>query len=257
MHIEATDQYIDALSQLEQAKSSTDPNVAISIYSSQSQVLFGLQRPQHVETALKSLIEALDRPGLSLTPAQIQSFRYSSQLALSRLLCLYQELDASRAMYLNALESEWKINTTKLLELAKQIRTTPIASLLASCDTLAKEYLTRARSQTEQVLTSSEPNNTFTLILNEAASLFAQEQQTYGQVPCEHVAIVLYGICSLVCPFEKQHGTPQDFYFLMSQVYTLLPNLTHRVIELKLLDKENTWNLFDALLLCLEIGKTS
>jgi hypothetical protein len=225
--------------------------MAITIYWSQSQALFGLQRPHYVETALTSLINTLDRPGLSFTPGQITSFRYSSQLALSRLLCLYQSLDTSRTVYLQALESKWKINVDELLSVARGVRTMSVASLLVSCDALATKYLTRERNRTKPAPPLTDPNNALTTILNEAASLFAQEQHVYKDIPCEQVAVVLYGVCSLVCVFEQQQQ--QDFYFLMSQVYTLL-DLSHRVVELKLLDGD-AWGLYEAMLLCLETGK--
>lgn len=130
-----------------------------------------------------------------------------------------------------------------------------IDSLLTSCDTLATKYLTRERNRAKPAPALTDPNNSITTILNEAASLFAQENNEFDTIPSEHIAIVLYATCSLVCQYDKIEGySTQDFYFMMSQVYSLL-DLTYRLIEVKLLDRTETWNVFQALLLSLEIGK--
>lgn len=101
-------------------------------------------------------------------------------------------------------------------------------------------------------------NNSITTILNEAGNLFAQENDTFDTIPSEHIAIVLYATCSLVCQYDKVEGfAPNNFYFMMNQVYESLDDLTHHMIEINLLDKTNVWNIFNALLLSIEIGMCS
>ena len=74
------------------------------------------------------------------------------------------------------------------------------------------------------------------------------------QVPVEHIAIVFYGLGSLVCSFEPSIGfSSNDFYFILSNVYHSLGWL-HRVIDVKLLDRQDTWHVLDAFLMSLEIG---
>lgn len=200
--------------------------------------MFDLQRPQHVKTALTELVNVLDQSDTVLQLAP--SLRYQSQLALSRLFCLYQELDTARELYLRALETKWGIDSNQLLEVANRVRTTTVTSLLALCETTTTQLATDDDVNT---------NHTWTAILIEAANLFAQEKQTYKNVPCEHIAIVLYGIGS--CLSKQQ----DDFYFLMGQVYTTLPGLMHRVIEIKLLSTQHPLQIFEAMLLSLETGK--
>jgi hypothetical protein len=117
--------------------------------------------------------------------------------------------------------------------------------------------LTRERNRTKPAPTLIDTNNSITTILNEAGNLFAQQQVYQAfQLPSEHIAIVLYATCSLVCPFEQVPGFKKaDFYYLIKQVYVSL-ELEHRIIELDMLDPNDTWNIFNALLLALEIGKT-
>ncbi|KAI8387343.1 hypothetical protein BD560DRAFT_114926 [Blakeslea trispora] len=136
---------------------------------------------------------------------------------------------------------------------SKDIRFYSIEQLLKSCDTLATKYLTRERNRTKPAPPLSDNNNAFTLILNEAGNLFAQQKQQFMQVPVEQIAIVLYGLGSLVCPFEPSIGIlSKDFYFVLSQVYQSL-GWMHRVIDLQLLDHQDTWYVFDAFLIALEI----
>lgn len=133
------------------------------------------------------------------------------------------------------------------------MRHLPISDLLSACDQLATKYLTRERNRTKPAPGLTDANNSITTILNEAGNLFSQECQTF-QIPSEHIAIVIYATCSLVCPYEQVPGFEKaDFYFLMKQVYTAL-DLEHRVIEIDMLDPTDTWNVFNALLLALEIG---
>jgi hypothetical protein len=132
-----------------------------------------------------------------------------------------------------------------------------IPSLLNSCDTLATKYLTRERNRTKLAPALTDSNNSITIIVNEAANLFAQENSEYEtSMPTKNIAIVLYATCSLVCQYEKIDGVSmQGFYFMMSQVYESLDGFTHRIIEIKLLDTADNWNMFNALLLSVEIGK--
>lgn len=133
-----------------------------------------------------------------------------------------------------------------------------ISLLLSSCDTLASKYLTRERNRTKPAPALTDVNNSITTILNEAGNLFAQEHHTFNNMPSENIAIVLYAICSLVCPFENLEEFPVDhFYFMMNQVYESLEGLEHRMIEVNLLDKTDIWYTFTALLLSIEIGKTN
>lgn len=99
---------------------SADPTTSITIYWNQAQLLFALKRPQYAEKALKSLIQLLSSsPSTQFSTAQITSFLYNSRLALARLLCIYQELDESRSVYLEALDGKWKLEKTELLNIAK------------------------------------------------------------------------------------------------------------------------------------------
>lgn len=112
---------IDSLKQLEQAQDpNTDPNTSITIYWNQAQLLYALKRPQYVEKALKLLTDLLvSAPAASFSSAQITSFLYNSRLALARLLCIYQVLDESRSVYLDALDGKWKLEKRELLDIAK------------------------------------------------------------------------------------------------------------------------------------------
>lgn len=99
-----------------------DPTTSITIYWNQAQLLFALKRPQYVERALKSLIGLLlTSPTTQFSSAQITSFIYNSRLALARLLCMYQELDESRSVYLDALDGKWKLEKNELLNIARVI----------------------------------------------------------------------------------------------------------------------------------------
>jgi hypothetical protein len=113
--------YIDALSRLDQAQDpKSDPTLSITIYWNQAQLLFALKRPQYVEKALKLLIDLLvSSPITTFSSAQITSFFYNSRLALARLLCIYQALDESRSVYLDALDGKWKLEKAELLNIAK------------------------------------------------------------------------------------------------------------------------------------------
>jgi hypothetical protein len=111
---------------------------------------------------------------------------------------------------------------------------------------LACKYLTRERNRTKPAPALTDPNNSITTVLREAGNLFVEE--------CQDIAIVLYATCSLVCPFEQVQADKSDFYYLIKQVYASLVDLEHRIIELDMLDLNDTWNVFNALLLALEIG---
>lgn len=83
-------------------------------------MLFALKRPQYTEKALCLLISALSsNANTTFSSAQIMSFMYNSRLALARLYCLYQQLDNSRSVYLEALESKWKLDKKELIDIAK------------------------------------------------------------------------------------------------------------------------------------------
>ncbi|OBZ90485.1 hypothetical protein A0J61_01465 [Choanephora cucurbitarum] len=245
----------EALQQLQVADTSKDPTVAIQIYWTQAQILYQLKRPQHTERALSSLIGLLSSQpaGLTLTSAQVTYYLYNSQLALARLYCLYQQLEKAWSFYLDGLNTKWKIDRVELLKLAQEIRFCSLDQLLTSCDTLATKYLTRERNRTKPAPVLSDRNNAFSIILNEAGNLFAQQDQLFMQVPVEHIAIVFYGLGSLVCSFEPSIGfSSNDFYFILSNVYHSLGWL-HRVIDVKLLDRQDTWHVLDAFLMSLEI----
>lgn len=112
---------IEALAQLERAQDpECDPTMSITIYWNQAQILFALKRPQYVEKALKSLIQLiLSSPTTTFSSAQITSFLYNSRLSLARLLCIYQNLDESRSVYLDALDGKWKLEKNELLSIAQ------------------------------------------------------------------------------------------------------------------------------------------
>lgn len=194
-------------------------------------------------------------PVTTFSSAQITSFLYNSRLALARLLCIYQQLDASRTVYLDALAGKWKLETLELLEIAKNVRTLSIHALTNACDQLATKYLTRERNRTKPAPALIDPNNSIASILCEAANLFAQEDQQCNNAPSEYVAIVLYATCSLVCPFEPLSGiTKDDIYYLMIQVFTSLDDLDFKIVDVYALDSTNTWHMFNALLIAIEIG---
>lgn len=97
-----------------------DPSQSITIYWNTAQLLFALKRPQYVEKALTLLIKLLESsPTTSFSSAQITSFLYNSRLSLARLLCVYQQVDESRSVYLDALEGKWKLEKSELLNIAK------------------------------------------------------------------------------------------------------------------------------------------
>lgn len=113
---------LECLSQLEQAQAkNADPSQSIMIFWNTAQMLFGLKRPQYVEKALKSLIQLISSSPTTTTfsSAQITSFLYNSRLALARLLCIYQQLDESRSVYLDALDGKWKLDKSELLKISK------------------------------------------------------------------------------------------------------------------------------------------
>lgn len=194
-------------------------------------------------------------PVTTFSSAQITSFLYNSRLALARLLCIYQQLDASRTVYLDALAGKWKLETLELLEIAKNMRTLSIRALTNACDQLATKYLTRERNRTKPAPALIDPNNSIASILCEVANLFAQEDQQCNNVPSEYVAIVLYATCSLVCPFEPLSGiTKDDIYYLMIQVFTSLDDLDFKIVDVYALDSTNLWHMFNALLIAIEIG---
>jgi hypothetical protein len=105
---------------LEQA-ASLDTTQAVGVYWSQAQILFALKRPQYTEKALSLLISTLSSNASTTTysSAQITAFLYNSRLALARLYCIYQHLTDARSIYLDALESKWKLDKKELVEIAK------------------------------------------------------------------------------------------------------------------------------------------
>ncbi|KAI8070548.1 uncharacterized protein B0P05DRAFT_183236 [Gilbertella persicaria] len=240
-----------ALHQLDLADTSNDPTLAINTYWTQAQFLYQHKRPEYTSRALRSLIDLLClNPTTSLSPAYMTFYLYNSRLALARLLCMYQQVQEAQDIYLDALETKWKLDKPSLINIAKHTRQHTVEALLASCESLAIKYLTRERNRTKPAPPLTDMNNAFSVILNEGGNLFAQET---GMDLSEPIAIVLYGLGSLVCPFENRMR-PQDFHCLMQSVYTSL-GLIHRQIEVKLLDKQDPWCLFDAFLTSLEIGK--
>ena len=114
--------HIEALSQLEAAQDpAMDPSQSVTIYWNVAQLLFALKRPHYVEQALELLICTLQsstKP-TQFSPAQITSFIYNSRLALARLLCIYQHLEKSRSVYLDALSGKWKLETPELLSIGQ------------------------------------------------------------------------------------------------------------------------------------------
>ncbi|KAF1805175.1 C2H2-type zinc finger transcription factor [Mucor lusitanicus] len=245
----------EALSMLEQAEKSDDATAALTTYWTQAQTLYALKRPQYTEKALRMLIDLINAsPTTTFSSAQITSFLYNARLALARLLCIYQQLDDARSVYLDALAGKWKLETPELLGIARRIRTLSIHDLLEACDQLATKYLTRERNRTKPAPALTDANNSIASILCEAAHLFAQEGQNYQNTPSEHVALALYATCSLVCPFEPTSGiTKDDIYYLMIQVYTSLEDLDYRIVDIYALDTANVWHMFNALLIAIEI----
>lgn len=248
---------LEALSMLEQAEKSDDATAALTTYWTQAQTLYALKRPQYTEKALRMLIDLINAsPTTTFSSAQITSFLYNARLALARLLCIYQQLDDARSVYLDALAGKWKLETPELLGIARRIRTLSIHDLLEACDQLATKYLTRERNRTKPAPALTDANNSIASILCEAAHLFAQEGQNYQNTPSEHVALALYATCSLVCPFEPTSGiTKDDIYYLMIQVYTSLEDLDYRIVDIYALDTANVWHMFNALLIAIEIGE--
>ncbi|KAI8644394.1 hypothetical protein BD408DRAFT_123874 [Parasitella parasitica] len=188
----------EALLILDQAEGSENATVAITTYWTQAQTLYTLKRPQYTEKALQMLIHLINTsPATTYSSAQITSFLYCARLALARLLCLYQQLDASKNVYLEALAGKWKLETSQLFDIAKNIRALSIHALIDACDQLAVKYLTRERNRAKPAPALTDPNNSITSIVCEAANLFAQKDQTYHDIPSEHIAIVLYTVCSI------------------------------------------------------------
>lgn len=242
---------------LDQAEKSGNATVALTTYWTQAQTLYALKRPQYTEKALRMLIDLISTsPTTTFLPAQITSFLYNARLALARLLCIYQQLDGARSVYLDALASKWKLETPELLDIARRIRILSIQDLLDACDQLAIKYLTRERNRTKPAPALTDANNSIASILCEAAHLFAQEGQQCQSVLSEHVAIVLYATCSLVCPYEPTFGiTKDDIYYLMIQVYTSLEDLDYKIVDIYALDSAHVWHMFNALLIAIEIGE--
>ncbi|CAO3617851.1 unnamed protein product [Mucor fragilis] len=245
----------EALSMLDQAEKSDDATVALTTYWTQAQTLYALKRPQYTEKALRMLIDLVNTsPTTTFSSAQITSFLYNARLALARLLCIYQQLDEARSVYLDALAGKWKLETADLLDIAIRIRPLSIHDLLDACDQLATKYLTRERNRTKPAPALTDANNSFASILCEAAHLFAQEGQKYQTTLSEHVAIVLYATCSLVCPYEPTlEITKGDIYYLLIQVYTSLEDLDYKIVDIYALDTAHVWHMFNALLIAIEI----
>lgn len=245
----------EALSMLDQAEKSDNATAALTTYWTQAQTLYVLKRPQYAEKALRMLIDRINTsPTTTFSSAQITSFLYNARLALARLLCIYQQLDDARSIYLDALAGKWKLETPELLEIAGRVRTLSIHDLLGACDQLATKYLTRERNRTKPAPALTDANNSIASILCEAAHLFAQEGQNYQNTLSEHVALVLYATCSLVCPFEPTSGiTKDDIYYLMIQVYTSLEDLDYKIVDIYALDTAHVWHMFNALLIAIEI----
>ncbi|CEP09573.1 hypothetical protein [Parasitella parasitica] len=244
----------EALGLLEQAESSDDATVAVTTYWTQAQALYALKQPRYTEKALRMLIHLISTsPVTTYSPAQITSFLYHARLSLGRLLCIYQQLDASRSVYLDALAGKWKLETSELFDIAKNVRSLSIHALIDASDQLAIKYLTRERQRVSPAPALTDPSNSITSIVCEAASLFAQKDQTYCDIPSEHIAIVLYTVCSLVCSFEPLSGVKKhDILFLIMQVFASLGDLQHKIIDIYALDTTNTWYMFNALLLAIE-----
>ncbi|KAI7908024.1 uncharacterized protein BX663DRAFT_492745 [Cokeromyces recurvatus] len=246
----------EALNKLEAAQKSSDPTSSVTLYWNLAHTFYTLKYPQYTAKSLKLIIETLtSTSSTTFSSAQVTAFLYNSRLALARLFCIYQQLDECRTVYLDALEGKWKIEKMELLNIAKNLRHLSIIELLQSCDQLANRYLTRERNRTKPAPALTDPNNSITFILNEAANLFAQEGHLFSDtILTEHVSIVLYATCSLTCPYEQMPGfIKNDFYSLMTQIYASLDGLTHRIIEVKMLDTSNIWNIFYSLLLSIEI----
>ncbi|KAL9543286.1 hypothetical protein MBANPS3_008184 [Mucor bainieri] len=245
----------EALHMLDQAEKSDNATVAMTTYWTQAQTLYALKRPQYTEKALRMLIRLINTsPTTTFSSAQITSFLYNARLALARLLCIYQQLNDARGVYLDALAGKWKLETPELLDIASRIRTLSIHGLLSACDQLATKYLTRERNRSKPAPALADANNSIASILCEAAHLFAQEGQTYQNTLSEHIAIALYATCSLACPYEPTCGiTKDDIYYLMIQVYTSLEDLDYKIVDIYALDTAHVWHMFNALLIAIEI----
>ncbi|KAL7313387.1 hypothetical protein PS15m_007144 [Mucor circinelloides] len=240
---------------LDQAEKSDNATAALTAFWTQAQTLYALKRPQYTEKALRMLIDLINMsPITTFSSAQITSFLYNARLALARLLCIYQQLDESRSVYLSALAGKWKLETPELLGIASRIRSLSIQDCLDACDQLATKYLTRERNRTKPAPALTDPNNSIVSILCEAAHLFAQEGHNYETTLSEHVALVLYATCSLVCPYEPTAGiTKDDMYYLMIQVFTSLEDLDYKIVDIYALDTTHVWHMFNALLIAIEI----
>jgi len=241
---------------LDQAEKSDNATAALTAFWTQAQTLYALKRPQYTEKALRMLINLINTsPTTTFSSAQITSFLYNARLALARLLCIYQQLDESRSVYLSALAGKWKLETPELLGIASRIRSLSIQDCLDACDQLATKYLTRERNRTKPAPALTDPNNSIVSILCEAAHLFAQEGHNYQTTLSEHVALVLYATCSMVCPYEPSAGiTKDDMYYLMIQVFTSLEDLDYKIVDIYALDTKHVWHMFNALLIAIEIG---
>ncbi|KAG1124236.1 hypothetical protein G6F42_009806 [Rhizopus arrhizus] len=245
----------EALSMLDQAEKSDNATAALTAFWTQAQTLYALKRPQYTEKALRMLINLINTsPTTTFSSAQITSFLYNARLALARLLCIYQQLDESRSVYLSALAGKWKLETPELLGIASRIRSLSIQDCLDACDQLATKYLTRERNRKKPAPALTDPNNSIVSILCEAAHLFAQEGHNYQTTLSEHVALVLYATCSMVCPYEPTAGiTKDDMYYLMIQVFTSLEDLDYKIVDIYALDTKHVWHMFNALLIAIEI----
>lgn len=83
------------------------------------------------------------------------------------------------------------------------VENTSLSQLLEWCDVLATRYLTRERNRTKPAPAITDLNNSFTTILKEAGNIFAQDLDVFeNKCLSEHIAIILYAVSSLVCPFE-------------------------------------------------------
>ncbi|KAI8975618.1 hypothetical protein BDF20DRAFT_1002073 [Mycotypha africana] len=238
----------EALFMLEEASTdSVTPteDVLSKIYQC-SQQLFKLKRPQDTEKSLRLLIKKSSNHYIDpLQQHGTMLYIHKAQIALARLLCIYQQMDDSRTAYLNILEQKFNASRSMLFQLASEARNLKIPHLLSRCSVFIEPYIDEKTKLLDPI--------SILELLTEAGHVFAQRNDTFSKFSTESIAIVLYAIGLSLAQQVQLSTYCQLLVSYLVQVFSSR-NQQHRIIELYLVNgNRDPWSLFKSLLLSIEI----
>ncbi|KAL1915343.1 uncharacterized protein VTP21DRAFT_6801 [Calcarisporiella thermophila] len=231
-----TPEVADALKKLKQADKAAQANGAsmAPVYWNLAKLLYGYGRVQDTSRALWSLLQVLRKikpndEGNSLSASQLSVTTYLARLALARLyLPLFP--DASKDLYMLALEERWNLKIPKLKELAKKIKGLSLNELLQVCDEIRDTSGIQSRSSSKR----SDPNLIAHIAFCEVGCAFAQcydgqEEEDFWNDPAKKRAtgsdkfgLIVLGIAAMCCRNEELIDHYTQILYRISKIYSVL-----------------------------------